>query len=375
MMKIQCLISIQALFICLSIVTKAQILTNPKVEKIADGFQFVEGPLWMEGVGLLFSDIPANRVYLWNEESGTSIYLEPSGNSNGLAFDENGYLLLAQHGPRQVVRLEEDENIVPIATHYNGMRFNSPNDLALHSDGSVFFTDPPYGLSDSSETGFNGIYRLSPQGEVQLLDSTLYRPNGIAFSPDETKLYVTDTESRKVYVWDIVDDTIVTNKQELAFLELTGGGTDGMKVDPEGFLYVTGPIGIWILTHDGIPIDTIPVPGQTTNCAWGGDDMQTLFVTSGNIVYKISNDSSTITTLNEEKYYIQLLHNHLDPFREFTLIPFYIERTQQVKINIYNAVGERITTLVDNIFSRGSYTQVWNAGEIKPGLLVLGSDP
>ena len=277
----------------------AQTLTHPKVEKIANGFQFVEGPVWMEGEGLLFSDIPANRVYLWKEGSGVSVYQEPSGNSNGLAFDHEGFLLLAQHGPRQVGRLETIGIIVAIATHYNGKRLNSPNDLAVHSDGSIFFTDPPYGLTEQSETGFNGIYRLNKKGEVQLLDSTLYRPNGIAFSPDETRLYVTDTESRKVYVWDVTDDTTITSKKELAFLEPEGSGTDGMKVDPEGFLYVSGPIGIWILAPDGIPVDTIPVPGQTTNCAWGGENMQSLFVTSGNAVYKISNDKSKVTGKNE----------------------------------------------------------------------------
>jgi len=229
-----------------STMVTSQILTDPVVEKIAEGFQFVEGPVWKDGEGLLFSDIPADRVYLWTEGSGTSIYLEPSGNSNGLAIDADGYLLLAQHGPRQVARLEESGTIVPIATHYNGDRLNSPNDLTLHSDGSVFFTDPPYGLNDQQgtpELSFNGIFRLNLQGEVQLLDSTLERPNGIAFSPDETKLYVTDSDARIVYEWDVIDDSTLSNKHQLAYFE-PFGYADGMEVDPEGYLYVSGPIGI-----------------------------------------------------------------------------------------------------------------------------------
>ncbi len=322
---------------CIPTISEAQILTNPIVEKITNGYQFVEGPVWKDGVGLLFSDIPANRVYLWTEEDGASVYLEPSGNSNGLAYNQDGYLLLAQHGPRQLARLEEGGTIIPIATHYDGLRLNSPNDLAMRSDGSVFFADPPYGLMDQggiSETGFNGIYRLSSSGEVQLMDTSLNRPNGIAFSPDETKLYVTDSETRKLFVWDVVDDTTITNKQELAFMQ-PAGYADGMKVDPEGYLYVSGPIGIWIFSSDGTAIDIIPVPGQTSNCAWGNDDRQTLFVTSGDAVYRISNDTVTISGIKENGPEVQFLDSYPNPCCESTHICYYLEYVQQVRVDIF----------------------------------------
>jgi sugar lactone lactonase YvrE len=273
------------------ILTQVPVINNPIVTRLDDGFQFVEGPVWKNDLGLLFSDIPSNTVYLWSQESGRSIYMNPSGNSNGLAFDSDGLLILAQHGPRQISRLETGSALTPIATHYLGKRFNSPNDMALHSDGSIFFTDPPYGLMDqggTSELGYNGIFRLSPTGDVQLLDSTLNRPNGICFSPDESRLYVSDSEVRRIYVWDVVGDTTITNKMEFAFMQ-PAGYADGMKVDSAGFLYATGPIGVWIFSQEGEVIDTIPVPGQTSNCCWGGEDGKTLYVTSGNAVYKIEN--------------------------------------------------------------------------------------
>jgi len=364
---------ITAIINCISFRMQAQLLTNPVVEKIADGFQFVEGPVWKVGMGLYFSDIPASTVYLWNEWDGAVPFLEPSGNSNGLAFDVQGNLLLAQHGPRQVARLEDDVTIVPLATHYDGKRLNSPNDLALHSDGSIFFTDPPYGLMDqggTSELGYNGIYRLSPSGEVQLLDSTLDRPNGIAFSPDETKLYVTDSETRRIYVWDVVDDSVIINKQQLAFMQ-PAGYADGLKVDPEGFLYVAGPIGIWIFHPYGTVIDTIPIPGQTSNCVWGNDDRQTLYVTSGSAVYKISNDTATTTGINERKNRVQVLNTYPNPFHESTNISFYLEQEQQVRIEVFNTIGEKITTLVDNTFTTGSHKSVWNANEIRAGIYYI----
>lgn len=269
------------------------LLNNPFVEKIAEGFSFVEGPVWVNNLGLLFSDIPQNKIYLFSVDSTISEYIYPSGNSNGLALDLNGNLLLCQHGPRQVSRIELNGKITPIATHYNNKKLNSPNDLAVKSDGSIFFTDPPYGLNDQngkSELGYNGIYRLNPKGELQLLDNSLERPNGICFSPDETKLYVTDTETRRIYAWDILNDSTIDNKKEIGYMS-PRGGADGMKADKNGYLYITGPLGVWVYSGEGNPVDTINIPGQTTNCNWNADSTM-LYVTSGNALYRIINKDS-----------------------------------------------------------------------------------
>lgn len=268
---------------------QSSILKEVQVEKIAEGFQFVEGPLWKNGE-LLFSDIPANKIYQWSPDHETKILIEPSGNSNGLALDNEGRLLLAQHGERRLARLEADGSQTPLATHYKGKKLNSPNDIAVKGDGSIFFTDPPYGITNSEEElGFYGIYRISKSGSVQLLDSTLRRPNGIAFSPNEKKLYVSDCEAKIIYVWDVLEDTAIANKKQFASMNVEGSGADGMKMDSQGMLYCTGPLGVWIFNSEGTVIDTIEVPGQTTNCNWSGKDQSTLYVTSGNAVYKLTN--------------------------------------------------------------------------------------
>ena len=265
-----------------------------QLEKIAQGFQFTEGPVCMDKA-LLFSDIPANTVYCWAPDSGVTIFLKPSGNSNGLALDRDGHLLLAQHGKRRLARLESDGTETPLATHYKGKQLNSPNDMAVKSDGSIFFTDPPYGISaEQEELGFYGIYRLSPAGSLYLLDSSLTRPNGIAFSPDEKKLYVSDCEVRILYVWDVVSDSLITNKMQFAYMDAPGSA-DGMKVDKKGHIFATGPLGVWVYNPDGTVVDTIKVPDQTTNCNWGDADGSSLYITSGSSVYRVQNISSIFT--------------------------------------------------------------------------------
>lgn len=351
------------------------VINNPEVTIIVNGFQFVEGPVWKDGVGLLFSDIPANKVYLWTETSGTSVYLNLSGNSNGLALDANGFLLLAQHGPRQVARLESDNSIFPLATHYNGKRLNSPNDMAVHSDGSVFFTDPPYGLNDqhgTPELSYNGVFRLNPQGSVYLLDSTLYRPNGIVFSPNETKLYVSDSESRKIYSWDVIEDTILGNKKEFAFMQ-PAGNADGMKVDTAGYLYVAGPLGIWLFDSLGVAVDTIPIPGQTTNCGWGDEDHMSLYVTSGNAVYKIRNKTEPpeahMEWLQEKSICFGM--SYPNPFSETIEIPFRLDKPCLIKIDVYNFIGERVVSLVNQKLGIGLHTAIWPAYNDSKGVYLV----
>jgi gluconolactonase len=260
-----------------------------EVERIADGFQFVEGPVWYDG-GLLFSDIPANRVYRWTEGGGVEVFREPSGHSNGLALDAEGRLLLAQHGPRRVARIEDDDSETELAGEYAGMRLNSPNDLTLHSDGSIYFTDPTWGWQSNQsdgppELGFMGVFRIDPEGELHLAVDSLFYPNGIVFSPDESTLYVSTSHQRTVVAFDVDDHTLSGGR---VFASLQGNdAADGMKVDAEGRLYVTGPGGVWIYAPDGTLLDRIDVPGQTTNLAWGDADGGTLYITSGTGLYRI----------------------------------------------------------------------------------------
>jgi gluconolactonase len=348
----------------------AQVFSDADVELIASGFQFVEGPVWIDGVGLLFSDIPANTIYKWTEEDGAVEYISPSGNSNGLAVDLNGALIICQHGPRQVGILNDAMDIEPLATHYDEKRLNSPNDLAIHSDGSVFFTDPPYGLNDqggTSETGYNGIYRLDPDGIVQLLDSTLVRPNGIAFSPDESILYVSDSEIRRIYAWDVTDDSTLSNKREFATMQ-PAGYADGMKVDSNGYIFATGPVGVWIYAPDGSFINTISVPGQTSNCCWGDADRKALYVTSGNAVYRLT-EKEPVTTINPVNGFStnKLLANYPNPFSGTTTIPFYINEHSTVILKVHDILGKPVVTLLNADLDEGFHTVSWQPEDIAPG--------
>jgi len=178
-------------------------------EKLASGFVFVEGPVWHDSVGLLFSDMTGNKVIRWTETTGAVEFLNPSNNANGLAYDSTGRLLLAQTGLRRIARRGSDGGMSPLATLYGGKKLNSPNDIVVKSDGAIFFTDPPFNIPSGQhqELSFSGVYRISPSGGLQLLDSTLALPNGICFSPDESKLYVDESQQRIIYVWDVVHDS------------------------------------------------------------------------------------------------------------------------------------------------------------------------
>jgi gluconolactonase len=262
--------------------------SNAKVEVIASGYQFVEGPVWSDSTGLLFSDIPGNTIYQWKAGSGARIYVKPSSNANGLAFDTQGRLIMAQTGLRRVARREPDNAQTPLAALFNGKKLNSPNDLALKSDGAIFFTDPPFNIpaGEKAELTYSGIYRISPSGNLQLLDSSLALPNGICFTPDERRLFVNNSRERVIYVWDVFHDSLLTNKRRFAFISPTGYA-DGMKVDTNGYLYCTGPLGVWIFAPTGQLVDTILVPGQTSNCTWGDSERKTLYITSGTSVYRV----------------------------------------------------------------------------------------
>ncbi len=262
-----------------------------QVEKIVDGFQFTEGPVWIPSGYLLFSDIPANTIYKYEENSDPEIFLKPSGHSNGLTLDKQGRLLLCEHD-RRVTRLEKNGSKTVLAESYMGKRLNSPNDLAVKTGGAIYFTDPPYGLpnrTDGKELDFCGIFRLDPDGTMTLLDDSVPLPNGLAFSPDEKRLYVADSSSAQVYAFDVTASGSLENMKVFAKLgELDGiGAADGMKVDVDGNLFCTGPGGISVLDPEGTRIGIIECPEIPANIAWGGDDYKTLYITARTGVYRL----------------------------------------------------------------------------------------
>ncbi|MEO1432155.1 MAG: SMP-30/gluconolactonase/LRE family protein [Cyanobacteria bacterium J06632_19] len=262
---------------------------NTKVEKLFSGLKFTEGPVWNPDGFLLFSDIPADTIYKWNTKDKPTIFRRPSGNTNGNAYDNQRRLISAQHN-RKLTRTEKDGKITVLAERYKDKRLNSPNDVVVKSDGSIYFTDPPYGIKkEEEELGFYGIYRWETNGNLTLLNKEMIRPNGIAFSPDEKKLYVSDSEKLHILVFDVKPDgTLSAGK---VFAELPGttdkGVPDGMKVDTKGNVYCTGSGGVWIFSPAGKLIDKISVTEKATNLAWGNKDYKTLYITAGNSVYRI----------------------------------------------------------------------------------------
>ena len=278
---------------------------DAKLEVLADGFDWSEGPVWI-GDAVLFSDIPPNEIHRWSESDGLMLYLQPSGytgaeerggevGSNGLILDAEGRLVLAQHGDRRIARMDaplasQAPQYVTLADRYEGRRFNSPNDLVYHSSGSLYFTDPPYGLAGNvndpaKELPYQGVYRLDPDGQVTLLDSTLTRPNGIAFAPDERTLYVANSDpDMPIWVaYDVVEGGVANRRTffDASSLRAEGrvGLPDGLKVDVHGNLFATGPGGVLVFAPDGTHLGTLQTGQATSNCAFG-EDGSTLFITA-----------------------------------------------------------------------------------------------
>ncbi len=282
---------------------------DAKLEKIAEGFTWVEGPVWhKQGGYLLFSDIPANAVYKWKPGEGTSLYLKNSGysgstpfagkepGSNGLTYDSAGRLVLCRHGDRQIARLESDGRLTVLADRYDGHRINSPNDLVFRSNGDLYFTDPPFGLpkafDDPEKAPVQGVYRLARDGTLTLLISDLKAPNGIAFSPDENILYVSDVDPKRAawLAYDVKPDGSVGSGR--IFFDATRWrkdpffGPDGFKVDRDGNLFGARPGGVSVIAADGTLLGTIETGQPTSNVA-GGDDGSVLYITGGSSVYRI----------------------------------------------------------------------------------------
>ncbi|MBN2029640.1 SMP-30/gluconolactonase/LRE family protein [bacterium] len=347
---------------------------DAEVEQIADQIQQPEGPVWKDGIGLLFSDIRGDKIYRWTPDNGKEVYLDPSHNTNGLTYDLQGRLVAGQMGLRRVVRFEEDGTQISLADQYDGKKLNSPNDLVVKSDGAVFFTDPDFNIpwGESKELSFNGIYRIGPSGALQLLESSLTLPNGICFSPDESKLYVNDSQAHKIYEWDVVDDSTITNKQLLYTIPVNGYA-DGMKIDENGNIYCTCSSAVWVISPSGELLGKIDLPSNVSasNCAWGETDNKTLFITAGNSVYRVRplvsavGDRGSISPMD-----FQLFQNYPNPFNPSTMIRFNLNSMEIVTLKIYNSRGEVAETLVRDKLPAGQYQIHWSATHLSSGLYI-----
>lgn len=285
------------------------IAEDASIEILADGFNWAEGPVWVAELNsVLFTDVPENKLYRWEETKGLSVYLNPSGytgyapnkkksGGNGLILDGEGNLLIAQHGDRRIARvnapLKNPGSFETIVDRFEGKRFHSPNDLVLHSNGDLYFTDPPYGLNGDDdplrELKTNGVYRLDGDGKISLVYSQLNRPNGLAFSPDEKTLYVANSDAKR-NLWmafDVVDGKLLN---ERVFFDATSmnlaGLADGMKVNSKGYVFATGPGGVLVFNSKGKHLGTILTEVRTANCAFNEDE-SVLYMTSDRYLTRI----------------------------------------------------------------------------------------
>ncbi|NIJ53058.1 SMP-30/gluconolactonase/LRE family protein [Dyadobacter arcticus] len=288
---------------------------DSKVEVLASGFEWSEGPVWnKEGNYLLFSDVPKNKVYKWEEKTGLSVFLEPSGytglglysdeeGSNGLAIDSKGRLISCEHGDRRISAMPlNGGGKLTLADSFDGKRFNSPNDVTEHSNGSYYFTDPPYGLSKkhadtSREIPELGVYRIAKDGKVTMEIADLSRPNGLAFSPDGKTLYVAQSDPDKAIIMSYPVETsgkIGAGKLVYDATAMVKAGKaglpDGLKVDKDGNLWSSGPGGMLILTPAGKLLGRIDMGELTSNCAWGNDG-STLYMTVDGYVCRIKTNT------------------------------------------------------------------------------------
>jgi gluconolactonase len=287
---------------------------DAKAEIIAEGFDWSEGPLWVEKYKmLLFSDVPKNTIYKWTAKNGKEVFLKPSGytsdverggemGSNGLLCDKKGRLVMCQHGDRRMARMEApldkpQPNFVTIASKYEGKRISSPNDACYNSKGELFFTDPPYGLpgrndnDPAKEIKWNGVYKVKSNGDVILLIDSLSRPNGIAFFPGEKKILVANSDPRKPnwYVYDVHGDKLTNGKifySDAGYDRKLPGLPDGLKIDKKGNVFAAGPGGIHFFNDQGKLLGMLKLPDATSNVALSADE-KTIYITNNRQVLRL----------------------------------------------------------------------------------------
>jgi gluconolactonase len=292
---------------------------NAKIEKVAPGFQFVEGPVWFRPGGyLFFSDIPANVIMQWSPTGGAKVFRDhiyadsyPAGKSvgtNGLTLDKENRIIGCEQGNRRVSRIARDGMLTVLADRYEGKRFNSPNDVVVAKNQNIYFTDPPFGLmgpgqglGDAAknplrELNFNGVFRITPAGKIDAVAKDLALPNGLAFSPDEKKLYVANSAGKTWNVYDVNADGTLSNGRVFfdADKETGAGVPDGMKVDTAGNVWATGPGGILVISPQAKLLGVIAFPEVPANCAWGDADGKTLYVTARTGLYRIKTNITGI---------------------------------------------------------------------------------
>jgi gluconolactonase len=274
---------------------------NAKVERVATGFTFTEGPIWnARDDSLLFSDMPGDVRRRWSERDGVEEIMRPSNKCNGMVYDADGNLLVCEHVTSSLVRERADGTRETIATHYQGKELNSPNDVITRSDGTIYFSDPSYGrmpgfgLERDQHLSFQGVYRIPPGGgdpELVVAEDEFEQPNGLCFSPDESLLYINDTPRALIRVYDVQPDGTLSNGR--LFFEGIGSGVieegipDGMKCDERGNIWVTGPGGVWVISPEGEHLGVVEVPENVGNLTWGGSDGKALYMPSSTSLYRV----------------------------------------------------------------------------------------
>jgi len=270
--------------------------TGAKLEQLATGFEFIEGPVWHTGQKeLIFSDIIGNTMYRWSEGDGVSVFRKPSNMANGNTWDREGRLLSCEHATSRVTRTESDGTYEVLASHYQGLELNSPNDIIVSRNGSIFFTDPaagrgtPYGIARDQELDFQGVFKLHPESlELTLLADDFILPNGLCFSQDEKRLFVNDTRRQHIRVFDVDADQAISNSRVWASTDGDlPGVADGMKLDVEGNLYSSGSGGIHVFDPHGTRIGVIRTPEKAANFTWGGENLDQLLITASTTLYRL----------------------------------------------------------------------------------------
>jgi len=290
----------------LAIKVKSEVLEElidpaAEVERVATGFVFTEGPIWNRHEEfLLFSDMPGDVRRRWSEREGVREVMRPSNKCNGMVYDAQGNLLVCEHVTSSLVRERPGGTRETLATHYRGKELNSPNDVVTRSDGTIYFSDPSYGrvpgfgLEREQDLSFQGVYRIAPGGgepELAVTEHEFEQPNGLCFSPDESRMYINDSPRALIRVYDVRADGTLANGR--LFFEGIGSGVieegipDGMKCDERGNIWVTGPGGVWVISDAGEHLGVIGVPENVGNIAWGGADWKTLWMPSSTSLYRV----------------------------------------------------------------------------------------